>query len=145
VSDELVFTLAGSAAEAAERISLADAGLREREHLQEWVPAHPEIIRPDVMVVTSESDRWGSRSGPERDRLDVLGLARDGHLIVAELKRDMAPDTVEMQAIKCAAMASRFTEPVLADAYANFLSKHHGPCSPPMKRSTGLPVIPNTR
>jgi hypothetical protein len=38
----------------------------------------------------------------------------------------MAPDTVEMQAIKYAAMASRFTESVLADAYADFLRKHRG-------------------
>jgi hypothetical protein len=28
--------------------------LREREHLQEWVLAHPEIIGRDVLVVTSE-------------------------------------------------------------------------------------------
>jgi hypothetical protein len=40
--DEVVFAVAGSTATAAERISLADAGLREREHLQEWVLAHPE-------------------------------------------------------------------------------------------------------
>lgn len=56
----------------------------------------------------------------------MLGLASDGHLVVAELKKDMAPDTVEMQAIKYAAMASRFTADVLADAYAKFRRAHHG-------------------
>jgi RecB family endonuclease NucS len=32
--------------------------------------------------------------------LDVLGLDRDGRLVVVELKRDQAPDTVDMQALK---------------------------------------------
>ena len=48
------------------------------------------------------------------DRLDLLGLDEDGSL-VAELKRGPAPDTVEMQAIKYAAFASRFTVETLAE------------------------------
>jgi len=124
VADELVFTVIGNTARAATPITLAEAGLREREHLQEWVLAHPEILGGDVLIVTSEFDRWESRSGAERDRLDILGLASDGHLVVAELKRDTAPDTVELQAIKYAAMASRFDIDRLADAYADFVNRY---------------------
>jgi hypothetical protein len=51
----------------------------------------------------------------------VLRLDRDGRLVVAELKRDHAPDTVEMQAIMYAAMASRFTPDAVAANYAQFL------------------------
>ena len=105
----------------AEPISLVDAGLKERSDLQEWVIAHPEILGPDVKVVTFEFDRWWSTSGPgPQDRLDVLGLDTDGRLVVAELKRDKAPETTEMQAIKYAAMASRFTVETLAEQYARF-------------------------
>jgi hypothetical protein len=43
---------------------------------------------------------------PADDRLDILGFHISGELVVAELKRDRAPDTVEMQAIKYAAMVS---------------------------------------
>jgi hypothetical protein len=125
MAEELVFTVVGSDALAATRITLEEAGLREREHLQEWVLANPEILGPDVLIITSEFDRWESRGGTERDRLDILGLASDGHLVVAELKRGVAPDTVEMQAIKYAAMASRFDSEVLADAYVEFMRKHH--------------------
>jgi RecB family endonuclease NucS len=100
MSDELVFSVTGDEAKAASPISLAEAGLREREHLQEWVLANPGILGTGVLVITSEFDRWESRGGAERDRLDILGLASDGHLVVAELKRDTAPDTVQMQAIK---------------------------------------------
>lgn len=121
--DELVFGVAGSTATPAVSITLAQAGLREREHLQEWVLAHPEMLGADVLVITSEFDRWMSRDGREADRLDVLGLDADGRLVVAELKRDQAPDFVTLQSIKYAAMASRFEVEQLADAYLNFHSQ----------------------
>jgi hypothetical protein len=60
-------------------------------------------------------------SGPApQDRLDVLGLGQDGRLVVAELKRDKAPEPTQLQAIKYAAMVSRFTAESLADQYAKF-------------------------
>jgi hypothetical protein len=59
----VVFAVEGSAASAAKRISLAEAGLKEREHLQEWVLSHPEIIGPDVMIVTFEFDKWAATAG----------------------------------------------------------------------------------
>lgn len=121
--DELVFNVQESRAVPANPISLPEAGLSERQHLQEWVLSHPEIIGDGVLVVTSEFDSWRSASGAERDRLDVLGIDREGRLVVAELKRDRAPDTVEMQAIKYAAMVSRFTPDVVASQYAEFLRR----------------------
>lgn len=125
MGDELVFAVMGSKAVAATPISLPEAGLREREHLQEWVLANPEILGVDVLIITSEFDSWSSKGGSVGDRLDILGLASDGHLIVAELKRDMAPDTVEMQAIKYAAMASRFDSEKLSEAYVDFQRRHY--------------------
>jgi hypothetical protein len=121
VSDELVFTVEGSKAQPAERVSLPEVGLTERADLQEWVLEHPAILGDGVMIVTFEFDRWWSASGSPLDRLDVLGLDRSGRLVVAELKRDVAPDTVEMQAIKYAAMASRFTTETVAAQHAKFL------------------------
>jgi len=123
-SSELVFTVEGSTATPAVPISLAEAGLRERDDLQEWVLAHPEILGNDVLIVTFEFDRWLAGSGQRPlDRLDVLGIDSEGRLVVVELKRDKAPDTVEMQAIKYAAMASRFTEDTLVEQYAKFRSR----------------------
>jgi hypothetical protein len=128
VADEHVFTVAGATAVPATPISLVEAGFTERSHLQEWVIAHPEILGPGVLIVTMEFERWRSASGgQERDRLDVLGLDRNGRLVVAELKRDVAPDTVEMQALKYAAMASRFTAETLAAQHAQYLSRRKKP------------------
>lgn len=123
MSGERVYSIEDGAAVPLQTVSLAEAGLRERQDLQEWVLARPEILGPEVIVVAFEFDRWqDSRGDRQRDRLDVLGLDADGRLVLAELKRDQAPDTVEMQAVKYAAMASRFTEADLVTYHARFLS-----------------------
>jgi hypothetical protein len=71
------------------------------------------------MIVTAEFDRWMDATGQANyDRLDVLGLDDSGHLIVAELKRDRAPDSVTMQALNYAAMVSRFSLDDLAEVLA---------------------------
>jgi hypothetical protein len=124
VRDELVFTVEGAGAVRAVPTTLAEAGLRERTDLQEWILAHPEILGADVMIVAFEFDRWQSAGAErERDRLDVLGIDSNGRLIVAELKRDRAPDAAQMQAVKYAAMASRFTEETLVEQYTRFRNR----------------------
>jgi hypothetical protein len=127
MSDELFFSVRGSEATPAQLLSLAEAGLRERRHLQEWVVAHPEILGPEIIIVTMEFDRWQSPSRRNADRLDILGLHSSGELVVAELKRDRAPDTIEMQAIKYSAMASRFTAETLAEQHSRFLTQRNKP------------------
>jgi len=93
--------------------------MQERAHLQEWILAHPDVIGPGVKIITSEYDRWQTSSGnPVLDRLDVLGIDTEGRLVVVELKRDMAPHTVHMQAINYAAMVSRLAVDDVADLYA---------------------------
>jgi hypothetical protein len=108
-------------AAAMEEISLAALGLREREDLQRWVAEHPEIISDGLLLVTTEFDRWEIRDQKVWDRLDVLLLDADGSPVVAELKRDRAADTVELQALKYAAYCSQLTLDDLAEEYA----RHH--------------------
>ena len=112
----------GDGSDAVEITTLAAAGIMERAHLQEWVVAHPIILGSGVKIVAVEYDGWVVAGDPQRDRLDVLGLDTDGRLVVVEVKRGIAPDTVEMQVIKYAAMASRFRLESLAVAHAAFCS-----------------------
>ncbi|MEW2592716.1 endonuclease NucS domain-containing protein [Micromonospora aurantiaca] len=119
--EELLFTVDGITAVPAQPITLAEAGLLERKHLQQWVIDHPQLIGDGIKVVTFEYGRWASTTGSTASRLDVLGLDRTGRLVVIELKRDRAPDTITMQAINYAAMASRFTLDLLAEVHAAHL------------------------
>lgn len=123
LSPEQVFTITGSTAVRAPRSSLGESDLLER-HLQQWVKQYPTILGEKALIVTEEFDRWTTASGDSTaDRLDLLALAPDGTLIVAELKRHRAPDAVLVQALNYAAMASRFDLDLLARAHAHFLSK----------------------
>ena len=127
--DEQLFTVSGHTAASAAPIGLADAGLRERDHLQAWIIANPRVLGDDVLIVTCEFDRWATSvagNADPRDRLDILGLDPAGTLVVVELKRDRAASTVEMQALKYAAMASRFDVDTLAAAYAAHRTRSTG-------------------
>ncbi|GAA4813151.1 hypothetical protein GCM10023200_58660 [Actinomycetospora chlora] len=122
MESDQVFTVHGSTAERATKVSLGAHFLHERGDLQEWVKKHPELLGEELLVVTEEFDRWRTASGDRAaDRLDILALDRTGRLVVAELKRHRAPDTVLVQALNYAAMASRFTVDELVEAHSRFL------------------------
>ncbi|GAC57148.1 hypothetical protein GOHSU_16_01060 [Gordonia hirsuta DSM 44140 = NBRC 16056] len=123
MGDERVFSIDDDGgAQPLTETTLAEAGLWERRNLQEGVIAHPQILGENIRIVAFEFDRWQAAGGDRQlDRLDVLGLDSDGYLVVAELKRDRAPDTVQLQAIKYAAMVSRFTLDDLAAHHAQYL------------------------
>jgi hypothetical protein len=101
-------------------ITLASAGLRERQDLQRWIVAHPEMIAPALLLVTTEFDRWEIRDQKVADRLDALFLDTSGAPVVAELKRDKAADTVELQALKYAAYCAQLTLDELAEEFAEY-------------------------
>lgn len=124
-----LFTASGTQAQPLISTTFADEGLRERDHLQEWVIAHPEVLGTGLLVITVEYDQWRAADGvASRDRLDVLALETSGRLVVAELKRDGDRD-VHLQAITYAALVSRFDVSTLADAHAKFLSQRGTPTS----------------
>ncbi|UYM25743.1 hypothetical protein NQP46_30550 [Streptomyces albus] len=61
-----LFTVMGEAATPIARTGLAAEGLLERQHLQEWVIAHPQVLGESVLVVTAEYDRWADTDGVPR-------------------------------------------------------------------------------
>jgi len=121
VFDEVLISINGKDAAVVGATTLPELGLMEREHLQAWVLSHPELLGAGATVVTSEYDKWQAASGAlVADRLDVLALGTDGRLIVVELKRDFAPQTVHMQAVNYAAMVSRLTPRDVADLWSTW-------------------------
>ena len=101
-------------------VSLAAAGIRERADLQRWIERYPEIIEHDLLVVTTEFDQWQVRDRRVADRLDILFLDSAGSLLVAELKRDEAPDTTDLQALKYTAYCSQLTVDDVVEQYGRY-------------------------
>lgn len=101
-------------------VALSEIGIKERQDLQRWVEDHPEMIGPDLLLITTEFDRWELKQDKVADRLDVLFLDSDGHPLVAELKRGEAADTTELQALKYAAYCSSLRTVELAEEFAAY-------------------------
>lgn len=120
---EHLFLIDGAKASEASKTTLAEADLQERAHLQEWVVQNPDILGDDVLIVTTEYDKWAADvdGAPAKDRLDILGLDGSGRLVVVELKRDTANRDIHLQAITYAALVSRFDIDTLADAHYEFM------------------------
>jgi uncharacterized protein DUF4268 len=129
MAEEMLFTVAGSVAMPAQMISLEEAGLEARADLQEWVLSNPAILGPAVKVITFEFEGLPAAVTAARDRITVLGLGADAHLVVAELKSGRAPDS-EVSATKYAAMASRLLPESLAEHYARFQARRFAPMTP---------------
>lgn len=120
MSDEVAFSVIAGDVQQLTEVSLGDIGFRERQDLQRWIEDYPEIVGPDLLVITTEFDRWEFGEGRIRDRLDVLFLDSAGSLVVAELKRGEAPDTVDLQALKYAAYCSQLTVEDVVGDYARY-------------------------
>lgn len=120
MSSEAAFSVINGSVEQLESVSLEEIGFRERQDLQRWIEAYPEIVGPDLLVITTELDRWEFGADRVRDRLDVLFLDSTGSLVVAELKRGEAPDTVDLQALKYAAYCSQLTVKDVVGDYARY-------------------------
>lgn len=80
----------------------ASLGLREREDVQRVLREHIEVISPDTLILAEEFGHWED----SRRRIDLLGLDRDGCLVVIELKRTEDGGHMELQALRYAAMVS---------------------------------------
>lgn len=94
----------------------------EREHLEEWAIKEPRVLGEDLLIITSEFGGFEDI----RDRLDILALDRNGKLVVAELKRDRADRTTDLQAIKYASYCATLTAEEIQKEYRDFWSDRRG-------------------
>ncbi len=96
------------------------SGIRERQDLQGVLRDHPEAISPDLMVISEEFSNWEDSAS----RIDLLCLNRKGNLGIVELKRDDSR-TMDVQAIRYAAMVSAMTPEDVVAAHAAYMTKRH--------------------
>ena len=83
--------------------SFGELGVKERDDIQEWVDANPELLGEPLKIISKELTL------PSGKRLDLLAIDENGNLVIIELKRDDSGQSVEWQAIKYASYCSAFT------------------------------------
>ena len=103
--------------ETQQRVSFASLGVKERQHIEQWLIAHPEILGERLLVIKPEFAEFDQ----SQKRLDILALDENKKLVVLEIKRDASGSLADLQAIRYAAMCSTMTFKKLVDKYAESL------------------------
>ncbi|MCI4317058.1 MAG: hypothetical protein L3J96_00835 [Thermoplasmata archaeon] len=81
-------------------VSYETAGIREVQDLERWILAKPEILGEELLILT---DQFSAFEGA-RDRLDILCVDRQAHVVVVELKRTESEGHADLQSLRYAAM-----------------------------------------
>ncbi len=105
-----------------EEVEFSRLGFRERQDIQEWVAANPEILGEDLLIIGKEFNSF-DRTG---ERPDLLAVDRDGKLVVIELKRDDSGTDAHWQAIKYASYFQKTTPDEVVGLAAQYLEKSPG-------------------
>jgi hypothetical protein len=98
--------------------TFADEKVLERADLQRLLRARIDAIADDVLIVAEEFGAFADA----RRRIDLLGIDREGRLVVFELKRTQDGGHLELQALRYAAMISTMTFDDLVGHYENYLA-----------------------
>lgn len=93
--------------------SLFEAGLKEREHLEQWIKTNPKILGEDILLI---GEQVYTDSGP----LDFLGIDSTGNTVIIELKRDQLPRVALTQVIDYASMLASWNLDKLNDICLRF-------------------------
>lgn len=97
-------------------VTYASLGLREREDVQRVLREHIDVLSPDTLILAEEFGEWND----SRRRIDLLGVDRDGCLVVIELKRSEDGGHMELQALRYAAMVSTLAFEQAVDVHKKF-------------------------
>jgi hypothetical protein len=114
-----LFELKNRSIRSLDRADFSALGILERQDLQAVLRDHIHVIAPDSLVIAEEFSSW-DRSAR---RIDLLCVDRNARLLVVELKRTSDSETVDLQALRYAAMVSRMTFDEAVEPYRAYLIK----------------------
>ncbi len=104
-----------------ESVSMSERDFRE-DDLREWIISDPKSILGEEFLII------GREVAVQRigDAIDLLGIDRDGNVVVIELKRGSLQGTVDFQGLKYAAYSSHWDYDKLRDQFEKFRSTNWG-------------------
>lgn len=82
------------------------------ERVEDWLAQTPDMLGEPLVIVGRQVELDAGR-----DRIDLLALAKDGTLVVIEVKRDLIGGSADLQALRYTAVVSSWSDcPELRDA-----------------------------
>lgn len=93
--------------------------LKERYDLQEWIDNDPQILGEDLLIIQKEFAGFDGTL----ERLDLLALDKNGHLVIIENKLDDSGRDVTWQALKYVSYCSSLSKQNIVEIYQNYLNK----------------------
>ena len=97
--------------------SLIKENRTEQYDLETWIASNPSIIGPDIIIIGRQAQ---TKSGP----LDLLGIDKNGNLIIIELKRDRLPREALAQAIDYASDISHWDLDKISEICVKYTGKN---------------------
>ena len=102
-----------------EEKTFKELGLKEREHLQEWIAKDPACMGDEeLLIIQKEFDGFQDT----RERLDLLALDKQGNLVIIENKLDDSGKDVTWQVLKYASYCSSLSKEDIRNIYQQHLS-----------------------
>jgi len=92
---------------------LGESSLAKEQLLETMIVAAPRILSDEWMLIGRQEDTGGGR-------IDLLGIAPDGSLVLIELKRDRTPREVVAQALDYAGWVEKLRAEEIAAIYNRF-------------------------
>jgi len=102
-----------------EEKSFTELGFSERNHLQEWLANNPEALGEELLIIQKEFNGFNNTN----ERLDLLGIDKEGNLVIIENKLDDSGRDVTWQALKYASYCSTLKKEQIRRIYQEFLDK----------------------
>jgi hypothetical protein len=112
-----IYELTQDALVALPATTFAQAKVSERGDLQRVLRQQIDVICPGVLVIAEEFGQWTDSNR----RIDLLGVDKDGSLVVIELKRTESGGHMDLQAMRYAAMVSAMTFEQAVGHYETYL------------------------
>lgn len=95
-------------------------GIKERNHLQEWLAENPQALGEELLIIQKEFDGFNDTN----ERLDLLALDKKGNLVIIENKIDDSGRDVTWQALKYASYCSSLLKEDIKDIFQVYLKKN---------------------
>ncbi len=102
-----------------DRKTFSELGLKEVQHLQEWIANCPDVFEKDLLIIQKEFAGFEET----QQRLDLLAMDKDGCLVVIENKGDDTEREALAQAIQYASYVSSLRAGDIVEIFQNYLDK----------------------